>query len=803
MAEPAEVPAGAPDTSAGGAPSGAASILTGAPPAGLDAESRGLLYEPGGCSPGDLRGPLARGLAETLARGLVPFARLEACRAFGDREAVVFEVDVERGQRVVHDVRHVERLAAVFDAGRPDETPELLALRDDFPGDVPHLNLRTWAYPRSLCLYDVAFRDVRPRWTPARYVALIREWLRKTARGDLHADDQPLEPLLPLGLGWVVLPAAVREAALRAGADETEILEAGLVFEPRREHQGRMVLVGVPAKAGAGSADGPRAMVTIVRVRPRTHGVIRRTPATLADLHAMLAEEGDDLLGALRRALGGLANAAARLEDRFVLVLVVPQRRRADGPVERTETLAFFLGRVGAVGRDVGAWELRDGVPGAIVIPGPEEDGRRVKPAMVATVYEATRDDLARLNGAAGADDRRVVAVGAGALGSQVMLNAARAGFGRWTTFDADLLLPHNLARHGLFGDIVGWPKAWGVEMAANSLTPGTPGGVHDGRPLDVLDPDGAAAFAESLKDADLVVDLSASVTVARALARDSAAVARRVSVYLSPTGADLTVLAEDAARATPLDALEMQLYRAMVHDDALGGLLEASTARVRYGRSCRDVSVQLPQALVGVHAGLATLALQQMVTTPAARAAVWRVDPETLAVRAIAVAVAPMREVQVGAWRLVTDAALLGRLHAERDAKLPNETGGVLLGTYDFGRQIVYVVDAIASPRDSRESPTSYYRGCEGLPADVERVEAATAGQLHYIGEWHSHPRGHSCLPSAADADLFRWIGDELASAGLPPLMCIVGDDGVVPYLERLPDRAEYPAVLPVDPLT
>jgi tRNA A37 threonylcarbamoyladenosine dehydratase len=37
---------------------------------------------------------------------------------------------------------------------------------------------------------------------------------------------------------------------------------------------------------------------------------------------------------------------------------------------------------------------------------------------------------------------------GAGALGSQLMNNLSRAGFGRWTIVDNDKLLPHNLARN-------------------------------------------------------------------------------------------------------------------------------------------------------------------------------------------------------------------------------------------------------------------------------------------------------------------------------------------------------------------
>ena len=38
-----------------------------------------------------------------------------------------------------------------------------------------------------------------------------------------------------------------------------------------------------------------------------------------------------------------------------------------------------------------------------------------------------------------------MVAIGVGALGSQVLTNLVRSGYGRWTLVDEDVLHPHNL----------------------------------------------------------------------------------------------------------------------------------------------------------------------------------------------------------------------------------------------------------------------------------------------------------------------------------------------------------------------
>ena len=71
------------------------------------------------------------------------------------------------------------------------------------------------------------------------------------------------------------------------------------------------------------------------------------------------------------------------------------------------------------------------------------------------------------------------------------------------------------------------------------------------------------------------------------------------------------------------------------------------------------------------------------------------------------------------------------------------------------------------------------YIRGCKGLPAAVKETEERTAGNLTYVGEWHSHPDGATLFPSQDDVKAFAWLSDNMRTAGLPPMMAIVGQDG------------------------
>ena len=92
----------------------------------------------------------------------------------------------------------------------------------------------------------------------------------------------------------------------------------------------------------------------------------------------------------------------------------------------------------------------------------------------------------------------------------------------------------------------------------------------------------------------------------------------------------------------------------------------------------------------------------------------------------------------------------LIDLLHAAREEALPAETGGVLLGYIDFNVNSIVVVDALSAPPDSEGSMISFERGVAGLAKSVEEASRRTAGVVGYVGEWHSHPRGHSASPSA-----------------------------------------------------
>ena len=723
-----------------------------------------------------LSAPKARQLVQLLQRDH-PFARLVECRRDQACDIAVIDLDIEVPQIRIHDIRPLERVSVAFD--REDRClPEVLALRSDFPV-VPHLNLRHRERPRSLCLFEDPYRDLKPRWTARFLVERVREWLRLTARGELHGDDQPLEPLLLETAGTIIVPhdlvgepGKVQPVSLAAWTD----------------HRGRWMVIAEklePGKSPTAGSGALKVMAANFLGAPRQHGSIRRSPTTLRELHDLLAEGGDDLLGSVRSQLLEWKESPGALDAQVLFLVAIPKTRSAGGEVEAIDMWAFLTAHnVRAIGQEVGRWEVKDGQVGLLLPIDAEKRGDAAGLSLLNVTRTLSRASAAWLSGVEVAPDLKVAAIGAGALGSQVLMNAARSGWGRWTVIDGDTLLPHNLVRHACDGRDVGGPKALVVAAAANGIVSEAPAFT----PLmaDALSPsEQREAVDLSLQDADVILDMSASVSVARFLARDVSAAGRRVSLFLSQTGADLVLLAEDSARTVLLDGLEMQYYRAVLTEPALNGHLDAPSGRMRYGRSCRDVTRRIPHELVSINAAVGSRALRAVIEAGAAVCRVWRIEEPALSVRALEIEIGPTREYRCDHWTVSLDEILRARLHRFRQERLPAETGGVLLGALDLERRIIYVAEALSSPADSIEYPTAYIRGCRDLEDQVRDAEQRTAHQLQYVGEWHSHPAGHTCQPSDDDRKLLTWLTHHMDADGLPGVVLIVGDDpAVAPYV-------------------
>jgi len=707
----------------------------------------------------------AKAVADFLMGADYPYGRfIEARRLQDGRESVVFELVIEVGQEPINDIRGVERIAAVFDK-KDSNYPEVLALRMDFP-KVPHLNLRSATPPASLCLYDEPYRDVQLRWTAVSFIQCIRDWLALTAEGKLHGNDQPLEPILLGPFNTLVLPSDLSQL--------NDVSTPEHLFITARDAGPRGTVLMATRQRDRNSL---HFVAVSVRGKPQTHGIIQRSPCTLMDLHDLLGAADIDLLAQLRARLLAWETDAALLDAKVVVIAFLPKTREPGGEPESLEIRSFASpSTVAELGVDIGIWRMSGKYPGRLIPTDDSRRGENVQVEILNTVFALSRETAAALNGLAQSDARRVTAVGLGALGSQLVTNLAKAGFGKWTFIDDDYLLPHNAARHQLPSNVAGFPKAAVMEAVTNAVLEELL--VTEAIVANVLEPgEKAASVQKVLMGADLIADFSADVAVSRYLARDLDAPGRRFSLFLNPSGTDLILLAEDQDREIRLDHLEMQYYREVLRNPNLKRHMQDAPGRLRYAHSCRDLTSVVPQDVVALHAAIGSRALREATADGAARIKIWSAAPN-LSVSAFDVSPVRVTTCQFGGWALCYDPVLLETIQDLRAPKLPNETGGVLIGTFDYHRKVVYVVDTVPSPPDSQEWPTLYIRGSKGLQAQIKSIRETTKGMLQYVGEWHSHPDGFSCRPSGDDKKVFSWLATWMALDGAPALMAIAGQN-------------------------
>ena len=727
-------------------------------------------------APNALSIPKASELAAFLGSEQSPGARLVGCIQVdgGNLEWIATDIDVSVPQRPVHDIRPTERIVVEF-SSHERVPPGIYSPRSDFPF-VPHTNLQNKGAWRSLCLYDRPWYEVNFTWTPARFLERISWWLTETAHGSLHQPDQPLEPLLFGSYSDLVIPG--------------DFLETAPQFTHRWAHPARVTrqddtytlifdqLNGEPIP---GLRD--QYAVVVVTTNPMTHGLVRHRPRNLEELSQLLAEGGVKTLHHLRNILRtwnrrfSADELESALSAKLIILVRLRKRRHDRGAVEFVECRAFETDEnVEALGTNLGvSW--RNTTEADSVLNSSRTRNEPEHKVTLLNVREAFSKKLARRSNGLRetSGDRSLTVIGAGALGSPVLTNLTRCGEGRLTIIDDDVLHPHNLARHALGGEYVGWNKA---EALASSL-----GGLMSdpswAKPIvaNALFPNRKAEELETAyQDADLILDLAASVPVSRHLIHGVSSEARRASLFLNPSGKALTLLAEDADRSVPLDVLEMQFYRAIARDSNLASLLDHPN-RSRTGQSCRDVSAEISQDDIVVHGGTGSRAIRQLAEHEGAQIRTWLLDEKGNCQLVMDIEPQSPTQRSQGDWKVLWDAELVETLARLREVRLPNETGGVLVGSCDRSRKILYVVDALPSPPDTKELRTSYIRGTKGLMQQARRIRRVTDAGLDYVGEWHSHPRGHSPEPSDRDRKLLDWIRAGMEEAGETGVMCIIGE--------------------------
>lgn len=485
------------------------------------------------------------------------FCRIIAIKKFESSEIVIFETDVECPQYPKNDIRKIEPLAVYFDMNDAS-APSVYSLRRDFP-NLPHTISNDHDDLTWLCIYEDSYEELKLEWTAIKFLENIRKWLALSAKDKLHEEDQPLEPFLLTSTEYIVIDNEIIESIDENNPQPLRVIA--------REFGTKTTYI----VSNAISKNELKFALLRLKGNPVVHGFINRRPKVLSDLHTLLQKAGIDLIEQLRETLPKWKfsqDLTGILDASMILLIEIPLKRNAQSEIERLHRFVFIIKhKIHDIGKGIGIWDFHEGLVVEMVPINMELNGESLTLELLNPIGAFVSESARVYSGVKANEVKKISAIGLGAVGSQVFMNLLRMGFDSWNLIDSDILLPHNLGRHALFGFNVGLLKSHSLQQLGHNL-------INSDKiksyPCDVLNEDSQGiALQEALKlvykESEVILDMSASIPVSRYVSLNIDSPARRISVFLNPKGNDGIMLAEDVARKYRLDYLEMVYYRFLV----------------------------------------------------------------------------------------------------------------------------------------------------------------------------------------------------------------------------------------------
>lgn len=726
----------------------------------------------------DLQVPRAQEFAMFINQHDAEAAHLDGARRIKEgHELLLMQVRTGRPQRSAYPLMHKEPIGILFTV--EDIYPYVMSTREDFP-DTPHQNLVPPEAPYSLCIDDRSWREAKITYTPAELLHRIVLWFEKAGKDELHEAHQPLDPYF-------------------LGMAETAILP-GQIFEQGQDEQCDIAVDLVDEKSGTvrlnycSSVDlkkyqehDVQIIFVTYEIQPDRMSRLRTAPNNLALLYTEMKSRGIDLVEDLACKLHNWISEdnawkQVRFNSHLGMLVKMPILHPKTGRTGAYSIIAFVTEcSLGEVGISIGYLDKNDKVNDTLkyvlkIIPDNFDHDKlkdvKLYPMNVVSNFEPTL--AARMADREEFDNRKVAIVGAGAVGSIVADNLSREGRFSWTIIDNDVLLPHNLARHALSGIFVGHPKAFGLKLL---LERNVLGCTAENIVADVLEPSEHTEKIDlALHSADIILDAAASVPVSRYLC-DFSATARRASFFFNPAGTAAVLMVENEERTVDLRIIEAEFYSRILGNSALTDLLIVTPDRLQYSGDCRAVTTRMPASRAQILGGLISQELGNALDSPPSLLKIWQLT-DTGAVTVTSYQPKQPVSYQLAEWEVHLLPSVVKHIQGMRDAKLPCETGGALLGVVDIPAKRIEVITAFPPPPDSEESPNEFIRGTEGLESMVKTAMAHTLDLTRYVGEWHSHPKGCGATPSKIDTSQLAILAKTLSSDGCPGVQIISGDE-------------------------
>lgn len=400
---------------------------------------------------------------------------------------------------------------------------------------------------------------------------------------------------------------------------------------------------------------------------------------------------------------------------------------------------------------------------------------------------------------------RRVLVLGAGALGAPIAEHCVRAGVGELTVADKARVNPGILSRQPYTDADIGRLKA---QVLAERLS-----GIRGDLIVQSLVGDVVTSLLSATAeepDFDLVIDATADVGVRNAIERHRMGRRGRWPNLLSVMiGHDANIgIGTVAARGVsggPVDILRRFAFEALasprladVADDFFPReprtalfFPEPGCSSPTFMGSHTDVSSLASMLLNESLAALATCSDEMSAvvvrrssrTRPAVDVRTWASD-----------LILPDRNAGGYEIRMSQQALAEMRTEARRGRRLRGkriETGGMMFGAFDDACLTLNIDRAVGPPPDSALSAKFFDHGIVGTQELVDQRRDATHNRQNFIGLWHSHPHGVAHPSETDDEGMWRLVNRE--RIGKRALMVILGGQSWEKWLDEDDEPSIY----------
>jgi integrative and conjugative element protein (TIGR02256 family) len=735
-------------------------------------------------------------------------------------------------------IRDRERFQIVVQDSYPYKPPSVWVAHRRWAG-TPHVQ---WG--RHLCLYAAPSVEWNPADGMRGLVARLSLWLQRAAAGALDPDGQPLHPPVAYAskaAGQIVIRPDLED---RVPWADTSVAATNVIWAwcvTRDDRVDVIEWLDTAAAFDRALADDFQPIdpngnaYVIAPLLLISREIAFEYPKTARLLAAGLEESGmrtEEILSALTR--GAIIN-------RYI------ESQRSSGAVAGFPNLVL-LGTPSRRGEGdhrlahISAWKLDDFGEKIAGLLAQVQYGAasKLKPEVVElahawlasadvlwmSVQEARSEVTRRRDGGTAASwllGKRVLILGAGALGAPVAEHCVRAGVGSLTVADNGIVTPGILVRQPYSDQDIGNYKAKALAERLNHIRPDLVVTDDVGDIVDLFS--GETTNAPTY---DLIIDATADVgvrtTIEVARLRHRADWPPLVTMIIGHE-ATRGIVGVSARNAT--GGGSDLLRRVAIRARGSAGAAWRDIAEDFFPNSARtDMFFPEPGCSSPTFVGSSIQAnalSSQLFNLALESLSLAERDPSAPPMYAAAIRLtgATGRQgVDAFTWEndlVLSDAksgfeirlsrAALNEMRAEarRGARTRGElieTGGMLLGAIDESTRVAYLDVAAGPPPDSALSSIYFDHGTLGTQEIVDRYRSVSAQAISFVGMWHTHPYGR---PRPSETDELG-MGSVLSfpGSGRRALMVIVGgdendrwrswrdDDGDPDAYVRMIDRSE-----------